>query len=116
MEAMREVLRDSLGRSLRTMRDEDRLAAAWTVACGRAMAEHGAVVGYEAGVVRVEVADAVWLQQMISLRSVLEREIARIAGLRLHASSSNAKQGTGDREQGIGKAKADERGWCGNEG
>ena len=81
MEAMREVLRSSLGRSLRTMRDEDRLAAAWAVACGRAMAEHGTVIAYEAGVVRVEVADAVWLQQMISLRAVLERELARIAGL-----------------------------------
>ena len=50
--------------SLRGMGDEDRLAAAWTVACGRAMAEHGRVVGYDAGVVRIEVADAVWLQQM----------------------------------------------------
>ena len=75
MEAIRDVLRSSLGRSLRTMRDEDRLAAAWAVACGRAMAEHGTVVAYEAGVVRVEVADAMWLQQMISLRSVLEREL-----------------------------------------
>lgn len=83
MDAMRDVLRSSLGRSLRSMRDEDRLAAAWTVACGRAMAEHGAVVGYEDGTVRVEVADAVWLQQMISLRSVLERDLGRIAGLRV---------------------------------
>ena len=81
MEAMRDVLRGSLGRSLRGMGDEDRLAAAWTVACGRAMADHGAVVGYEGGVVRVEVADAVWLKQMISLRGTLEREVARIAGL-----------------------------------
>ena len=81
MEAMREVLRGNLGRSLRTMCDEDRLAAAWAVACGRAMAEHGTVAAYEAGVVRIEVADAVWLQQMISLRAVLERELARIAGM-----------------------------------
>ncbi len=81
MEAMRDLLRGSLGRSLRDLRDEDRLAAAWTVACGRAMAEHGAVVGYEAGVVRVEVSDAVWMRQMISLRGTLEREMARIAGM-----------------------------------
>jgi hypothetical protein len=81
MEAMREVLRASLGRSLRTMRDEDRLAAAWAVACGRAMAEHGTVVAYNAGVVRIEVVDAMWLQQMISLRGMLERDLARIAGL-----------------------------------
>ena len=81
MEAMRELLRGSLGRSLSDLRDEDRLAAAWTVACGRAMAERGVVVGYEDGVVRVEVADAVWMRQMTSLRGVLEREMAKIAGL-----------------------------------
>jgi hypothetical protein len=73
MEAMRELLRSSLGRSLGAMRDEDRLAAAWTVACGSAMAERGAVMGYERGVV--------WIGQMISLRGTLEREMARIAGL-----------------------------------
>jgi hypothetical protein len=83
MEAMRDVLRASLGRSLRNIRDEDRLAAAWTVACGKAMAGHGTVIGYAAGVVRIEVEDAVWLRQMAALRSVLEREIAKIAGLRV---------------------------------
>ena len=81
MEGMRGVLRGNLARTLRTMRDEDRLAAAWTVACGRAMAGHGTVVGYAAGVIRVQVADPVWLKQMLSLHSVLEREMARIAGL-----------------------------------
>jgi hypothetical protein len=81
MEAMRELLRGSLGRTLRDLRDEDKLAAAWTVACGRAMAEHGVVTGYEAGVVRVEVSDAVWMRQMMSLGGTLEREMGRIAGL-----------------------------------
>jgi len=81
MEAMRELLRSSLGRGLRDLRDEDRLAAAWTVACGRPMAGRGRVVGYEDGVARVEVADAVWMRQMISLRGVLAREVATIAGL-----------------------------------
>jgi len=33
------------------------------------------------GVVWIEVTDAVWMRQMISLRGTLEREIARIAGL-----------------------------------
>jgi hypothetical protein len=81
MEAMRDLLRGNLARSLRGIREEDRLAAAWTVACGRAMADHGTIVGYGAGVLRIEVADAVWMRQMISLRSVLAREMARIAGL-----------------------------------
>lgn len=81
MEAMRELLRGNMGRSLRTLREQDRLAAAWTVACGTPMAERGAVIGYEAGVVRIAVADAVWMRQMDSLRGVLQREMARIAGL-----------------------------------
>ena len=81
MEVMRDVLRGSLSKSLRGISEEDRLAAAWTVACGCAMADRGRVVGYDAGIVRIEVADAVWLRQMVSLRGVLEREMARIAGL-----------------------------------
>ncbi len=103
MEAMRDVLRGSLGRSLRGMGDEDRLAAAWTVACGRAMADHGTVIGYDGGVVRVEVADAVWLKQMISLRSTLEREVARIADLpvariEFELKAGNRQQATGNRK------------------
>ena len=82
MEAMRELLRGSIGRSLRAMRDEDRLAAAWAIACGRAMAERGTVIGYDdGGVVRIEVSDAVWMRQMILLRGTLARDIARIAAL-----------------------------------
>jgi hypothetical protein len=81
MDGMRDVLRGSLRRSLGAMRDEDRLAAAWTVACGAAMAERGVVTGYDAGAVTVEVTDAMWMQQMVSLRRVLGREMARIAGL-----------------------------------
>jgi hypothetical protein len=83
MEAMRDVLRGELGRSLRGMGEEDRLATAWTVACGCAMAGRGRVAGYDAGVVRIEVADAVWLNQMRSLGSVLERELGKISGLKV---------------------------------
>jgi len=85
MEPMRDVLRSSLSRSLRAVSHEDRLAAAWTVACGRAMAERGTVVRYSDGVVRVEVADAVWMQQMIALRGTLAREMSRIAGVQVDA-------------------------------
>ncbi len=94
---MRELLRGSLGRSLRELREEDRLAAAWTVACGPAMAEHGAVVGFEAGVVRVEVSDAVWLRQMMSLRGVLAREIGRIAGVAVSGIHFELKKSAGER-------------------
>lgn len=57
------------------------MAAAWMVACGPAMAEHGSVVDYAKGVVKVEVTDLLWMQQMKLLRSVLERDLASIAGL-----------------------------------
>jgi Dna[CI] antecedent, DciA len=83
LDGMRDLLKGSLGRSLGALHDEDRLAAAWPVACGKAMAGHGAVVGYEGGVVRVEVEDAAWLQQLMSMRRQLAGEMARIAGVRV---------------------------------
>lgn len=81
LEGMRDLLKGSLGRSLGALRDEDRLAAAWPVACGKAMAEHGTVVGYADGVVRVEVEDGAWLRQLVSMRGQLAGEMARIAGV-----------------------------------
>jgi len=72
MEGMRQLLRGTLRRSLSAMRAEDRLAAAWPVACGRAMAERGAVVGFEDGVVLVAVTDMAWLRQMRSMSEQLE--------------------------------------------
>jgi hypothetical protein len=83
MEGMRELLRGSLARSLAGMGEQDRLAAAWTVACGRAMAERGVVSGYADGIVRIEVSDPVWLRQMQALRGTLEREMARISGVKI---------------------------------
>ncbi len=83
MEGMRDLLKGSLRRSLGAMQDEDRLAAAWPVACGKAMAERGVVVGYADGVVHVEVADGAWLRQMMSMRAQLAGEMARIAGVKV---------------------------------
>jgi Dna[CI] antecedent, DciA len=83
MEGMRDLLKGSLGRSLAGLRDEDRLAAAWPVVCGKAMSGRGTVVGYDDGVVRVQVEDGVWLRQLMSMRGQLAGEMARIAGLRV---------------------------------
>lgn len=80
---MRDVLRRTLGRSLQELSAMDRLQAAWPVACGRAMAARGQVVGFDGGVVRVEADDAIWLGQMMSMRGVLEREMAQIAGVKV---------------------------------
>jgi hypothetical protein len=53
MEGIRDLLKRSLGQSLNSLRDEDKLAAAWPVACGKTMAERGTIVGYDDGVLRV---------------------------------------------------------------
>jgi hypothetical protein len=79
MEGMRDLLRATLGRSLGALSDEDRLAAAWPVACGKAMAERGTVVGYADGVVRVEVAGEAWMRQMMSMRRQLAGTMAQIS-------------------------------------
>ena len=83
LEGMRDLLKGSLGRSLEGLREEDKLAAAWPVACGKALAERGVIVGYTDGVVRVQVEDGAWLQQLMSMRRQLAGEMARIAGVRV---------------------------------
>jgi predicted nucleic acid-binding Zn ribbon protein len=83
MEGIRDLLKRSLGQSLNSLRDEDRLAAAWPVACGKTMAERGTVVGYDDGVLRVQVENRAWLQQLMSMRGQLAGEMARIAGVRV---------------------------------
>ena len=83
MDSMRDVLKKNLARALDTLPVADRLAAAWPVACGKAMADRGEIVGFENGVVEVEVRDAVWLDQMRSMGAVLERELAKIAGVKI---------------------------------
>jgi len=80
---MRDLVKGALGRSLAGLSDEDRLAAAWPVACGKTMAERGTVMGYAEGVVRVEVADVAWLRQLVSMRGQLAREMARISGVKV---------------------------------
>jgi predicted nucleic acid-binding Zn ribbon protein len=83
LEGMRELLKGSLGRSLEGLRDEDRVAAAWPVACGKALAERGTVVGYLDGVVRVQVEDGAWLHQLMSMHGQIAGEMARIAGVKV---------------------------------
>lgn len=83
MEDMRTLLRGTLGRSLQAMRPEDKLAAAWPVACGKAMAERGTVVGYVDGEVWIEVQEGAWLRQMMSMQGQLAGQMGRIAGVKV---------------------------------
>ncbi|NYF78202.1 DciA family protein [Granulicella arctica] len=83
MEGMRELLRGNLRRSLQAMQETDRLAAAWPVVCGVAMAVHGDVVGYHDGIVHVQVSDCGWMRQMMSMQGQIGGELGRIAGVRV---------------------------------
>jgi hypothetical protein len=83
LEGMRDLLKGSLGRSLDGLRDEDKLATAWPVACGKALADRGTVIGYRDGVVHVAVKDGRWLKQLISMRGQLAVEMGRIAGVKV---------------------------------
>jgi hypothetical protein len=80
---MRDLLKGSLGLSLGALSAEDRLAAAWPVVCGKAMAERGVVVGYLDGVVQIQVENGAWLRQLMSMRGQLIGEMARVAGARV---------------------------------
>jgi hypothetical protein len=82
VQRMRDLLRDSLGRSLRELSDEDRLAAAWPVACGSALAEHGEVLHLDPErVLHIRVDSPVWMQQFLHMRSALAGDLARIASV-----------------------------------
>ena len=90
MQGMREVLRQSLARSLRSWPGEDRLAAALAVVCGAvvcgsAMAAHCEVARLdEDGRLHLCVFEREWLQPLLGMREILQRELARIAGVPLN--------------------------------
>ena len=81
LQPLRDYIRTHLARSLS---DPDaRLAAAWTAACGRALAARGSVAAYDpaTAAVRIRVTDAAWLEPLNALRSKLIGDLARISGL-----------------------------------
>lgn len=86
MEGMRTLLRNSLARSLRTLSEEDRLAAALPVVCGSALAAHCAVVELDRErTLHLRVSNADWLGSLLGMRDVLLRDLARVAGVPLDA-------------------------------
>jgi hypothetical protein len=80
-ERMRDVMRGALGGSLKSMPPEDRIAAAWPVACGQKIAERTRIAGLEGAVLTVEVADTAWLKQMRSMSEKLKHDLRSIAGV-----------------------------------
>jgi hypothetical protein len=86
MEGMRDLLRGSLGRSLRTLSELDRLSTAWPVACGPSLAAHAQVLHLDDDrVLHVRVTGPEWLMQFQRMRSALANDLGRIAGVRIVA-------------------------------
>lgn len=111
MQAMREVLRGGLGRSLRTLSDEDRLAAAWVVACGPALAARAEVLGLDDDrVLHIRVLQPGWREQFAQMRAMLTDDLRKIAGVRLQAIHF---EGQGFRKRDDGNAQAGKRGSTG---
>ena len=94
LERMRDLMKASMGRSLDALREEDKLAVAWGMVCGKTMAERGTVVGYMDRAVWVEVEDGPWLEQLRSMRGQLAGEITRITGVAVSEIHFEKKRGT----------------------
>ncbi len=102
MQGMRELLRSQLGRSLRPLPELDRLAAAWPVACGSALAGHAEIVAYERGVVRIVVASAEWMEPLGQMRGILTSDLGRIAGVpvtAIHFENADKMSGRQEKER-----------------
>ena len=100
MQALRDVLRGTLGRSLRTLSDEDRLAAAWTVACGPVLAARAEVIGLDEDLVlHVRILQPGWRDQFAQMRTMLTEDLRRIAGVRLQTIHFEGQGSTRERRR-----------------
>lgn len=84
MQGMRDMMRLALARSLRTLSEEDRLAAAIPLVCGTALAAHCEVASLaEDRTLHLRVDGAEWLSPLLAMRGVLQHDLARVAGVPL---------------------------------
>ncbi len=79
MQAMRDLLRSSLARSLASLSPLDRLSAAWPVAAGHAIAERSNVAALDGGTVTVAVESVAWQSQLRAVAAQLRSDLARIS-------------------------------------
>jgi predicted nucleic acid-binding Zn ribbon protein len=85
MQAMRDLLRTSLGKSLSALSLLDRLAAAWPIAVGHGIAERSEVTSLEDGTVTITVADLGWQTQLRTTSALLQNDLQRISRVPLTA-------------------------------
>ncbi len=79
---MRDLLRSCLGKSLVSLGALDRLAMAWPVAAGHAIAERTSVTQLTDGVVTVLVhGNADWLDQLRRMTPQLRGDLGKVSGV-----------------------------------
>ena len=104
MQAMGDLLRNSLGRSLSGLSPADRLSAAWPVVAGHAIAEHSTVTGYNEHTVTITADDVGWYRQLQFMAGQLRSELAHVSRVPvtdiLFAVSSAHTASTGQFEAG----------------
>ena len=84
MQPMRDLIRGSLARSLRTLGEEDRLAAALPVVCGSTLAGHCAVGRLDdRGTLHLVVDAPEWLPPLLGMRDRIQHDLQRVAGVPL---------------------------------
>ena len=84
MQNIRDFLRSNLGRSLRGLTELDRLAVAWPVACGSALAAHAELTEIDPDrVLHLTVSSSEWMQPFLQMRTALQNDLARIASVPL---------------------------------
>lgn len=80
---MRDLLQRSLGKSLSALTPLDRLATAWPVAAGHAIASRTAVVALDGTIAHIQVPDTPWLLQLRSMTGQLTGELRRVSNVPL---------------------------------
>lgn len=83
MQSLRDILRSSLRTSLNGLTPLDRLATAWPVAAGHAIAERSTVARLEGTQAAVQVNDAAWLSELRANTPQLVTDLGRISGVPL---------------------------------
>ena len=104
---MRELMRGSLARSLSTLTEEDRLAAALPLVCGTVLASHCEVDRLdERRTLHLRVLGRDWLSPLLGMRDVLRHDLARTAGVSLSGLefvTTDRSFGVNGNERKVGK-------------
>ena len=79
MQSTRDVLRTTLAASLKELEPLDRMAAAWPVVAGRAIAERSSITAYDEGTVTVLAETQAWRRQLLIMHDQLRSDLQRVS-------------------------------------